>query len=201
VNRIVVLVAAMMTLVLAASAPAAEKPRPPGQAEAKTLRLFESGGFTRLVEQRSATLEEVAAVAAVAESLDRPAALERVTGVASSEAFSTAAAVTCTWTEWQTSRGIFPYRRWIVGQTYWCYYPGGAITYRASNTAGRVDGVCSSSNARDWKVAGGAGYSWVIVHHEADFSCATPWWYRLNDTLWMEPGFNSYGNTWMTAAS
>ena len=47
----------------------------------------------------------------------------------------------------------------------------------------------AGGNPRDWKVAGGAGYSWVIVHHEADFSCATPWWYRLNDTLWMEAQF------------
>lgn len=198
-KRGVVLVPVVIALMLTASAPAADKPpRPPSQAEAKALRLFESGGFTRLAEQRSATLEEVVAFAAATEDLDRPAALERVTGAASSESFSTAASVTCAWAEWQNGRGFFPYRRWIVGQTYWCYYYGGAITYRASNTAARVDGVCSGSNPRDWKVGGGAGYSWVVVHHEADFSCATPWWYSLNDTLWMEPAFNSYGGTWMT---
>jgi len=59
----------------------------------------------------------------------------------------------------------------------------------------------SAAWERDWKVAGGAGYSWVIVHHEADFSCATPWWYRLNDTLWMEAQFDSYGNAWLTRTS
>ena len=55
--------------------------------------------------------------------------------------------------------------------------------------------MCSGSNARDWKVAGGAGYSSVVVHHEADFSCTTPWWFPLNDTLWMEATFDSYGNS------
>lgn len=198
-NRIVPFGALLIGLVLTASAPAADRqPRPLSQAEAKAVRLFEAGGFTRLVEQRSVPLEEVVGVAAAAERLDRQAALEQVVSASS---FSTAAAVRCSWVEWQNGRGIFPYRRWIVGQTYWCYVYGGEITYRASNTSARVDGVCSGSNARDWRVAGGAGYSWVIVHHEADFSCATPWWYRLNDTLWMEPAFNSYGNTSMTAAN
>ena len=93
---------------------------------------------------------------------------------------------------------MFPYHRWVVGQTYWCFNYGGAITYRSSNTAARVDGVCSGSNARDWKVAGGAGYSSVVVHHEADFSCTTPWWFPLNDTLWMEATFDSYGNAWLS---
>ena len=101
----------------------------------------------------------------------------------------------------ETGPGTFPYHRWIIGQTYWCYHYGADITYRASQTAARVDGVCSGSNEREWKVSGGAGYSWVVVHHEADFSCATPWWYPLNDSLWMEPAFNSYGNTSMTRNS
>lgn len=162
-------------------------------------RLFEAAPVTTLVAQRPASIEEVAAIAAEAEGLDAAAAEARVKGAASPDARAGELAVYCNWTEWQNGRGIFPYRRWIVGQTYWCYQYGGAITYRASNTAARVDGVCSGSNARDWRVAGGAGYSWVIVHHEADFSCATPWWYRLNDSLWMEPAFNSYGNTSMTA--
>lgn len=167
-------------------------------------RLFEAAPFTTLVAQRPASIEEVAAIAAQAEGLDSEQARARVTGATGTDAAAspaaavTAAAVYCSWTEWQHGRGIFPYRRWIAGQTYWCYEYGGAITYRASNTAARVDGVCSGRNARDWRVSGGAGYSWVVVHHEADFSCATPWWYPLNDSLWMEPAFNSWGSTSMT---
>lgn len=167
-------------------------------------RLFEAAPFTTLVAQRPASIEEVAAVAAQAEGLEPAQARARVTGTAEAgaadgrTAATTAAAVYCSWTEWQHGRGIFPYKRWIAGQTYWCYQYGGAITYRASNTAARVDGVCSGRNPREWRVSGGAGYSWVVVHHEADFSCATPWWYPLNDSLWMEPAFNSYGSTSMT---
>lgn len=192
--RIALLVAAL-ALALAPGAPAGNG----GKKEEKEVqRLFEASPVTVLVAQRAIPVEEVAMIAAEAEGLDPSAAIARVSGTDST---LTASAVYCSWAEWQHMRGIFPYRRWIVGQTYWCYEYGGAITYRASNTAARVDGVCSGSNARDWKVSGGAGYSWVVVHHEANFSCATPWWYPLNDTLWMEPAFNSFGNTSMTRRS
>lgn len=198
--RLALLVAALVLAGVPSAGATNGKGKPDEAKEAK--RLFEAAPVTTLVAQRPASIEEVAAIAAETEGLNAAAAEARVRGAASLATQAgtlAAAAVYCTWTEWQNGRGIFPYRRWIVGQTYWCYQYGGAITYRASNTAARVDGVCSGNNARDWKVAGGAGYSWVIVHHEADFSCATPWWYRLNDSLWMEPVFNSYGNTSMTA--
>jgi len=193
--RIALLVAAF-ALALVPAAPAGNGGQKKEEKEA--LRLFEASPVTVLVSQRAVPVEEVAMIAAEAEGIEPSTATARVGGTDSAFA---ASAVNCSWAEWQTARGIFPYRRWIVGQTYWCYEYGGAITYRASNTAARVDGVCSGSNARDWKVSGGAGYSWVVVHHEASFSCATPWWYPLNDTLWMEPAFNSYGNTSMTRRS
>jgi hypothetical protein len=186
--------------------PATATAKPPGsprpQEEKEVQRLFEEPGFTGIVSVRDVSVQEVAARAAEAEGLEPAAALARVTGAESTVAgAATLASTSCSFVEYATHRGIFPYHRWVQGQTYWCYYYGGQITYRDSSTSARVDGVCSGSNARDWRVAGGAGYSWVIVHHEADFSCATPWWYRLNDTLWMEAQFDSYGNAWLTRTS
>ena len=201
-------VAVVLTLaaVLAPASASAKPPGPPSQPkpqEAKEAqRLFEQPGFAGIVSARDASVEEVAALAAEAEGLSPAAAVARVTGAATAVAGASLLATTsCHVVEYATHRGVFPYHRWVSGQTYWCYYYGGSITYRASSTSARVDGVCSGSNARDWKVAGGAGYSWVIVHHEADFSCATPWWYHLNDTLWMEAQFDSYGNAWLTRTS
>ena len=184
---------------LGEAARAAHQPKPQEAKEAQ--RLFEQPGFAGIVSARDASVEEVAAVAAEAEGLSLAAAVARVTGPRPRSTARRADRHVVSVVEYATHRGVFPYHRWVSGQTYWCYYYGGAITYRASNTSARVDGVCSGSNARDWKVAGGAGYSWVIVHHEADFSCATPWWYRLNDTLWMEAQFDSYGNAWFTRTS
>lgn len=192
-----------LAVVLApASASAEPLGSPRAQDKKAVLRLFEQPGFAGIVSARDASVEEVSALAAEAEGLSPAAALARVTGAeAAGAGASTPASTSCRVVEYATHRGIFPYHRWVSGQTYWCYSYGGIITYRSSSTSARVDGVCSGSNARDWKVAGGAGYSWVIVHHEADFSCATPWWYRLNDTLWMEAQFDSYGNAWITRSS
>jgi hypothetical protein len=194
--------AAVLAVIAVVLSPTAASAKPPGtpkpQEPREVQRLFESGGGTRILAERSASVEEVAAFESQTAGLTVQEALARVTGVEPERAASIAAAVTCYWVEYSFSRGVFPYHRWVVGQTYWCFHYGGEITYRSSNTSARVDGVCSGSNARDWKVGGGAGYSWVVVHHEADFSCATPWWYRLNDTLWMEATFDSYGNAWLS---
>jgi hypothetical protein len=199
--RPIALRAAVVLSIAVALSPAPASAKPPGtpspQEVREVQRLFESGGAARILAQRVVSIEEVAAVASATEGLAAADALARVTGV-DPGATSIAAAVTCYWVEYSHSRGVFPYHRWVVGQTYWCFEYGGAITYRSSNTSARVDGVCSGSNARDWKVAGGAGYSWVVVHHEADFSCTTPWWFPLNDTLWMEATFDSYGNAWLS---
>ena len=199
--RPIALRAAVVISIAVALSPAPASAKPPGtpnpQDAREAQRLFESRGGVRILAQRVASLEEVAAVASATEGLTAQDAVARVTGVEPG-ATSVAAAVTCYWVEYSHSRGVFPYHRWVVGQTYWCFQYGGAITYRSSNTSARVDGVCSGSNARDSKVAGGAGYSWVVVHHEADFSCTTPWWFPLNDTLWMEATFDSYGNAWLS---
>jgi hypothetical protein len=197
-RRIVPRAAALVSFVVAlspAAAPAAPPAPPKPQDVREVQRLFEHPGSLRLLPERVVAVEEVVAIAAVAEGLTQSDALARVT------ANAVEASVQCSSSEWRLDRGLFPYHRWIVGQTYWCYQYGADITYRVSQTAARVDGVCSASNPSDWKVSGGAGYSWVVVHHEASFSCTTPWWFPLNDTLWMEPAFNSYGNSSMTRSA
>lgn len=209
--RIALVLAALALVGVPSAGAGSHEKRTEGKNEAKNeskeaKRLFDAAPVTT-VRTRPASVEEVARVAAEVEGIELPEAIARVSGAApgadaaATSVATAAAAVYCSWVEWQNGRGTFPYRRWIVGQTYWCYEYGGAITYRASNTVARVDGVCSGSNPRDWRVSGGAGYSWVVVHHEADFSCRTPWWYPLNDSIWMEPAFNSYGSTSMTRQS
>jgi hypothetical protein len=206
-RKIVPRLAAFLAVAAALSpaAASAASPAPPTPQELRDVqRLFERRGPLRALPERIVSVEEVAAIAATAEGLTPSAALARVTGSEQSApeaAIAAAEAVQCNFSEWSLHRGVFPYHRWITGQTYWCYRYGGDITYRASQTSARVDGVCSGSNEREWKVSGGAGYSWVVVHHEADFSCTTPWWFPLNDSLWMEPAFNSYGNSSMTRSA
>jgi hypothetical protein len=196
---------ASIAVALSPAAASAAPPAPPKPHDVQEVqRLFERPGSLRVLPERVVAVEEVAAIVAVVEGLTPSDALARVTGSEQGTpeaAIASEASVQCSWSEWSLDRGVFPYHRWIVGQTYWCYHYGADITYRTSQTAARVDGVCSGSNAREWKVSGGVGYSWVVVHHEADFSCTTPWWFPLNDTLWMEPAFNSYGNSSMTRYS
>ena len=180
-------------------APASAKPpgppKPPGRTRGS--EALRTAVQRECFPQRVVSVEEVAAIAAAAEGLTDSHALARVSGTRTRRRCARRGGLVQR-VRIGAHRGVFPYHRWIVGQTYWCYHYGADITYRASHTAARVDGVCSGSNEREWKVSGGAGYSWVVVHHEADFSCATPWWYPLNDSLWMEPAFNSYGSTSMT---
>ena len=58
--------------------------------------------------------------------LSPAAAVARVTGADSTVAStSTLASTSCNYVEYATHRGIFPYHRWVQGQTYWCYYYGG----------------------------------------------------------------------------
>ena len=200
-------VAVVLTLaaVLAPASASAKPPGPPSQPkpqEAKeALRLFEQPGFAGIVAARDASVEEVSALAAEAEGLSPAAAVARVTGAAARSPAHRA-----------RDRGL-PCRRVRHSSR---HLPVPPLGFRADVLvlllrrddhlpreqhvgAGRR-GVLGRQRAR-LEGRGGAGYSWVIVHHEADFSCATPWWYRLNDTLWMEAQFDSYGNAWLTRTS
>jgi hypothetical protein len=101
----------------------------------------------------------------------------------------------CRYVEYRHDRGIVPFERAHHAGTYWCYVYNNRITYRRTNTWGRATGLCSTTDARNWKIGGGAGYRWVKVHSEAWFSCPTPWWYTLNDSLWMQIAYNVFGNS------
>lgn len=148
--------------------------------QAKTLFATDATAQPVLLKLRAAT----------------PAQVARATGRRTAAAVS---AERCWYTEWKHDRGVFPYWRGVYQGTYWCAIYGSHITYRTSNTWTRVNGVCSQNGAvGQWKVVGGAGYSYVVVHSEASFSCRTPWWFPLNDNLWMEPAFNAWGNTSMS---
>jgi hypothetical protein len=90
--------------------------------------------------------------------------------------------------------GIFPYERTHHAATYWCAVYGQYLTYRRTDTRGDTNGFCSTTGTGNWKMGGGVYYRWVKVHTWSSFSCPTPWWWSLNDTLWMNIAYNVWGS-------
>lgn len=90
--------------------------------------------------------------------------------------------------------GVFPYERTHHAATYWCAVYGQYLTYRRTDTRGDTNGFCSTTGTGSWKMGGGVGYRWVKVHTWSSFSCPTPWWWTLHDTLWMNIAYNVWGN-------
>lgn len=90
--------------------------------------------------------------------------------------------------------GIFPYERTHHAATYWCAVYGRHLTYRRTDTRGDTNGFCSTTGSGSWKMGGGVYHSWVKVHTWSSFSCPTPWWWSLHDTLWMNIAYNVWGN-------
>jgi len=91
------------------------------------------------------------------------------------------------------SKGTYPYNRTLVVYTYWCGYLGGALTYRSTNVSGSIGPLCNNEGTNQYRISGGIGYSWVKIHAEAWFGCATPWWFQLHDSIWMNLVYNSWG--------
>lgn len=90
--------------------------------------------------------------------------------------------------------GVFPYERTHHAATYWCAVYGHYLTYRRTDTRGDTNGFCSTTGTGSWKMGGGVYYRWVKVHTWSSFSCPTPWWWALHDTLWMNIAYNAWGN-------
>ena len=90
--------------------------------------------------------------------------------------------------------GVFPYERTHHAATYWCAVYGQYLTYRRTDTRGDTNGFCSTTGTGNWKMGGGVYYRWVKVHTWSSFSCPTPWWWSLHDTLWMNIAYNAWGN-------
>jgi hypothetical protein len=90
--------------------------------------------------------------------------------------------------------GIFPYERTHHAATYWCAVYGQYLTYRRTDTRGDTNGFCSTTGTGSWKMGGGVYERWVKVHTWSSFSCPTPWWWSLHDTLWMNIAYNVWGN-------
>jgi hypothetical protein len=90
--------------------------------------------------------------------------------------------------------GVFPYERNHHAATYWCAVYAQYLTYRRTDTRGAPNGFCSATGTGSWKMGGGVYYRWVKVHTWSSFSCPTPWWWTLNDTLWMNIAYNVWGN-------
>ena len=90
--------------------------------------------------------------------------------------------------------GVFPYERTHHAATYWCAVYGQYLTYRRTTTRGDTNGFCSTTGTGSWKMGGGVYDRWVKVHTWSSFSCPTPWWWSLHDTLWMNIAYNVWGN-------
>lgn len=124
-----------------------------------------------------------------------PAARQGVVGPFRASNAQRVAWEACWYAEPWQSRGVFPYWRKHIAATYWCAEYGNYITYRRTNQRPDVNGVCSHTGHSHWRTSGGIGYSWVKIHAWMSFSCPTPYpWFELNDTLWMNPAFNVWGN-------
>jgi hypothetical protein len=100
----------------------------------------------------------------------------------------------CWYVALRNSLGVFPYEREHHAATYWCAVYGHYLTYRRTDTRGDTNGFCSTTGTGSWKMGGGVYYRWVKVHSWSSFSCPTPWWWSLHDTLWMNIAYNVWGN-------
>jgi hypothetical protein len=105
-----------------------------------------------------------------------------------------AASTGCTAYQSWRSWGTWPYDQQVYDHTYYCVVTGSHITSRSTSvsTGGTLCGTESRSN---WIVSGGIGYSWMVVHAEARFSCPTviPW-VTIHPTDWLETSYNAWGN-------
>lgn len=100
----------------------------------------------------------------------------------------------CWYVALRNSLGVFPYERTHHAATYWCAVYGQYLTYRRTDTRGDTNGFCSTTGTGSWKMGGGVQYRWVKVHTWSSFSCPTPWWWSLHDTLWMNIAYNAWGS-------
>ena len=100
----------------------------------------------------------------------------------------------CWYVALANGRGVFPYERTHHAATYWCAVYGHYITYRRTDTRGDTNGFCSTTGTGSWKMGGGVYHRWVKVHTWSSFSCPTPWWWSLHDTLWMNIAYNAWGS-------
>lgn len=200
-TRFRLLTVVALSAILSASAASASlaqgnerKPRPQDVAR-ETARFESDRKGPELVADRAVNFDE-ATSAAVGPSFGT-VEIDALAGDGVSTAADTtegSAAGQCRYVEHVNGRGVTPYDRSHHVGTYWCYVYNSHITYRRSNTWGRTGPVCATTDARNWKMGGGAGYRWVKIHSEAWFSCTTPWWFPLNDSLWMQIAYNVFGN-------
>ncbi len=174
------------------------KPSPQDVAR-ETARFEASRSAPRVVADRPVSLAE-AQSRAIGPSfgtveVDAVTDTRTTSSTASPARVEGATAGQCRYVEYVNGRGVYPYDRHHHVGTYWCYVYNSHITYRRSNTWGRTGPVCATTNAANWRIGGGVGYRWVKIHSEAWFSCSTPWWFPLNDSLWMQVAYNVFGNS------
>ena len=91
------------------------------------------------------------------------------------------------------SRGLWPYGRAVHLYTLWCA-KSGVINYRDSVAWTGMDWLCSSHNLWWGKVGGGAGWTFVDVQAQAEFTCQSPWWFDWHDFLMQRIRY--HGNGW-----
>jgi len=123
----------------------------------------------------------------------KPAAAGAEATAATAEA-TTQAAQSCWSGKATLSKGTYPYNRTLIVNTYWCANLGGALTYRSTNVSWSIGPLCNNEGTNQYRISGGVGYSWVKIHAEAWFGCATPWWFQLHDSIWMNLVYNSWGS-------
>lgn len=104
-------------------------------------------------------------------------------------------ATTCWYASPTDTWGTWPYNQSVTQNTYWCR-KNGLLSYRSTTiTTGSY--FCSSHDPYEFKVAGGVGYTYVVVHRGAYFNCPTAIpWININVNDWAEWGYDVFPLWW-----
>lgn len=187
----------LLAILFAASASASVRSaNPPSPAEVRAD--FAAGERAPAVlELRRVTVEEAMTKAFPSGRMgevDKTAAVAPATVPSTSSSEGDGGGNACWYVALTNGLGIPPYERNHHAATYWCAVYGQYLTYRRTDTRGAPNGFCSTTGTGSWKMGGGVYHRWVKVHTWSSFSCPTPWWWTLNDTLWMNIAYNVWGN-------
>ena len=192
----VALALSLLAILCAASAGASVRTgAPPSPAEVRA-DFAANERAPRVVEFRRVTLQEAMTKAFPSGRMGEvdQAVAAPASKIQASSSEGVAGGNACWYVALTNGLGVFPYERNHQAATYWCAVYAQYLTYRRTDTRGSTNGFCSTTGTGSWKMGGGVYNRWVKVHTWSSFSCPTPWWWSLHDTLWMNIAYNVWGN-------
>ena len=182
-----VLMTAVLLALSAATATAAPPPDVPGAA------LAGGAGHRITPEAALADARIPGAIVEVASGLT----LRQAVGLDQTRRLSRRLAATGCWNmsasqDWD----FYPFDRHLNDYTSWCG-SGGVLTYRSSHFT-QTQTLCQPKGTYAYKLAGGAGETYVAWQEGGTWGCATPIpWVTLYQTDWMNIYVNGGGAYWI----